>query len=415
MNKECVKFEKVLSGKKIILGVCGGIAAYKSVELLRLLQKEGADVQVVMTAGATEFVTELTFRTLSKKRVYTNLFSDKDGGDIAHIKLAEEADLVIIAPATANSIGKFAQGIADDALSTLILAVKVPVIICPSMNSGMYENRAVQRNLDILEEDGFRIVEPESGKLACGVSGVGRLPALEYIVDRIKCSVTKKDFAGKKILITAGPTREPIDPVRYIGNRSSGKMGYAIARAAEYRGADVVLVSGPVNIKPPINISLIKIETAQDMAKIVYNELDSTDIIIKVAAVADYRVEEVAEHKIKKNKTDDFILKLVKNPDILMEVGLRKSEQFIVGFAAETKELEKNACKKLLKKNLDIIVGNIVGCPESGFGTDTNIVTFFYKDGKKDVFPLMEKKSVANVLLDQIKSKSALNISADVV
>ncbi len=392
----------ILNNKNIILGVCGGIAAYKSVELLRLLKKEGANVRVIMTENARKFVGELTFEALSGQPVCTSLFHKGDTS-ITHIDWAEKADAVVIAPATANIIGKHANGIADDALSTFLLAVAPPKqkIFCPSMNTYMYQSNAVQRNLKILESDGCIIVEPESGKLACGTTGPGRLPEPADILDRIISSLTKKDLNGKSIIVTAGPTREPIDPVRFISNPSSGKMGYAIARAAEHRGGKVVLITGPSNLYPPLNVTVIRVQTAQEMANAVFEHTDNSDIIIKSAAVSDYRSKSVASQKIKKDE-DEMVLVLEKNQDILKELGKRKKNQILVGFAAETQELEKNAGKKLAEKNLDMIVGNLVGYPDSGFGSDTNQVTLFFRDGRKEPLPVMGKDEVANIILDRV-------------
>lgn len=390
-----------IKNKNIVIGVCGGIAAYKSIELLRLLQKRGANVRVIMTHNAEAFVGPLTFEALSGRSVCTSLFEKGQDVSIKHIQWANEADAVIIAPATANIIGKLANGLADDALSTFMLAVKSPVILCPSMNTNMYENRAVQRNLDLLEADGYHIVEPGEGELACGTSGAGRLPEPEYIVDRLLNRLAPKDLKGKRVLVTAGPTRENIDPVRFISNPSSGRMGYAVARAAEFRGAKVVLIAGPTNLPDPVNIDVVKVQTAGDMALAVFDHMDDSDIIIKVAAVSDYRPKERAEQKIKKQK-DEIVLPLQKTQDILKEVGMRKKDRVLVGFAAETEDLEKNAGKKLFEKNLDIIVGNLVNQPRSGFGTDTNKVILFYKDGTKEDLPEMEKDAVAHILLDRI-------------
>lgn len=390
-----------IKNKNIVIGVCGGIAAYKSIELLRLLQKRGANVRVIMTHNAEAFAGRLTFEALSGRSVCTSLFEKREDVSIKHIQWADEADAVIIAPATANIIGKLANGLADDALSTFMLAVKSPVILCPSMNTNMYENRAVQRNLDVLEADGYHIVEPGEGELACGTSGAGRLPEPAYIVDRLLNRLAPKDLKGKRVLVTAGPTRENIDPVRFISNPSSGRMGYAVARAAEFRGAKVVLIAGPTNLPNPVNIDVVKVQTAGDMALAVFDHMDDSDIIIKVAAVSDYRPKERAERKIKKQK-DEIVLPLQKTQDILKEVGMRKKDRILVGFAAETEDLEKNAGKKLFEKNLDIIVGNLVNQLRSGFGTETNKVILFYKDGTKEDLPEMEKDAVAHILLDRI-------------
>jgi phosphopantothenoylcysteine decarboxylase/phosphopantothenate--cysteine ligase len=394
-----------LKDKTIVLGVCGGIAVYKCVELLRLLQKQGAKVRVIMTRSAMEFVTPLTFQALSGETVFTDLF-DENGADasIRHIRWAEEADLVVVAPATANIIGKMAHGIADDALSTFMLAVRSKVVVCPAMNTAMYESRAVQRNIDILENDGFYIVEPGVGEMACGTSGAGRFPEPRHIVDRIITAITTKDLAGKRVLVSAGPTREAIDPVRFISNHSSGKMGYAIARNAERRGAHVTLVSGPVDLEPPLNVTLVNVMSAEQMKDVFLEQMKQADIAVKVAAVADYRVKHQSEHKIKKTEDghDHLTIELETNPDILKCAGqMKKSGQILVGFAAETRDLTENAVKKLEAKNLDMIVGNIVG-GRTGFGSDDNTVTFFFRDGSAEALESMDKENVAHVLLDRI-------------
>jgi phosphopantothenoylcysteine decarboxylase/phosphopantothenate--cysteine ligase len=391
----------VIQKKNIILGVSGGIAAYKSVELLRLLVKQGASVRVMMTKNAQWFVGPLTFEALSGQPVCTDLFEKNDDASIRHIQWAEAADAVVIAPATANIIGKLSGGIADDALSTFMLAVTCPVIVCPSMNTHMFENRAVQRNLETLRADGHFIIDPESGTLACGTTGPGRLPEPEDIVDRIAYYLSTKDLKDKKILVTSGPTREPVDPVRFISNPSSGKMGFAVARAAEYRGGEVTLITGPTHLPDPNNVKIIRIQTAREMAQAVFDNMEHSDIIIKAAAVSDYRPKDPATQKIKKEK-GELVLYLERTQDILKEIGMRKKDQILVGFAAETENLEQHAETKRVEKNLDIIVGNIVGEPSSGFGADTNKVTLFYKDGTQEPLPVMEKDAVAHILLDRI-------------
>lgn len=396
----------LLDDKLIVLGVTGGIAAYKSVELLRQLQREGARVRVIMTRNAAAFVGPLTFEALSGHSVYMDVVETNVSGEIRHISWADKADAVIVAPATANSIGKIANGIADDALSTFIMAVRTPVLICPAMNSNMYESRAVQRNLDCLEADGFHVLEPGSGELACGVTGPGRLPDPPFIVDRLKKILSPSDLKGKRVLVSAGPTIEPIDPVRYISNHSSGKMGYEIARAAEYRGAQVKMVTGKTSLAVPYNVKAINVLTAAQMYDSMIDNMNDADIIIKVAAVADYRVKDVAEHKIKKT-SDDMVINLEKNPDILKAIGEKKKNQFLVGFAAETRDLRENALAKLKSKNLDMIVGNVVSEEGSGFGSDTNRVTLFYSDGNIDQLPVMGKDAVANALLDRILERYA--------
>jgi len=385
----------------IVLGVSGGIAAYKSVELLRLLEKSEANVRVIMTKNAESFVAPLTFEALSGNPVCTSLFEKGNDSSIRHIEWAETSDAVIIAPATANILGKLANGIADDALSTFMLAVTSPVILCPSMNTNMYLSKAVQRNLKVLQSDGHIVLVPGSGELACGTTGPGRLPEPEHILDRLQAAFAPKDFAGKKILVTAGPTQEPIDPVRFISNPSSGKMGYAIAKSAEHRGGDVILVAGPTHLPDPSNIKLIRIQTAEQMADAVFEHMDQSDIIIKSAAVSDYKPVDTAEQKIKK-QDEQMTLFMQQNVDILKALGQKKENRFLVGFAAETETLEKNALKKLKAKNLDMIVGNLVNSTGSGFGTDTNKVTLFFKDGSTETLEIMGKDTVSNIILDRI-------------
>ena len=393
--------KSIIDKKNIVLGVSGGIAAYKSAELLRLLVKNGAKVRVIMTQNAIAFVGPVTFEALSGQKVCTSLFERDGDASIKHIDWATEADAVVIAPATANVIGKFANGIADDALSTFILAVTCPVLVCPSMNTQMFESRSVQRNLDRLKADGYFVIDPESGELACGTIGPGRLPEPEDILDRLLYTLYPKDLAGEHILVTAGPTREHFDPVRFISNPSSGKMGFAVARAAEHRGGKVSLVTGPTNLADPNHVSVIRVRTAQEMAAEVFERMDASDIIVKTAAVSDYRPQDRVGYKIKKGE-EEHVLVLEKNLDILKELGRRKKHQILVGFAAETENLEENAAKKLAEKNLDMIAGNLIGEPSSGFGTDTNTVTLFYKDGTKESLPTMHKDGVAHVLLDRI-------------
>jgi phosphopantothenoylcysteine decarboxylase/phosphopantothenate--cysteine ligase len=393
--------KKLVENKSIILGVSGGIAAYKSVELLRLLIKNGAKVRVIMTQNALEFVGSTTFEALSGQPVCTSLFEKDGDASVRHIEWANEADAVVIVPATANIIGKLANGVADDALSTFMLAVTCPVMLCPSMNTHMFENKAVQRNLERLKADGHFVIDPESGELACGTTGPGRLPEPEDILDRLLYYLSPKDLKDKRVLVTAGPTREPIDPVRFISNPSSGKMGFAVARAAEQRGGKVILITGPTNLPDPNNITVIRAGTAREMAHAVFENMEDSDIIIKSAAVSDYRSKDQAEQKIKKEK-DEMVLFLEKNQDILEELGRRKKDQILVGFAAETENLEQNAERKLAEKNLDIIAGNLVGRPSSGFGADNNKVTLFYKDGTKESLPEMEKDDVAHIILDRI-------------
>jgi phosphopantothenoylcysteine decarboxylase/phosphopantothenate--cysteine ligase len=393
-----------LKNKKVILAVCGGIAAYKSIEILRLLKKADAEVRVILTKSAQWFVGALTFEALSDQPVFTDMFKESNEASLRHIDWAREADGVIIAPATANMIGKLANGIADDHLSTFMMAVTSPVLICPSMNTHMYASQAVQRNLDTLRSDGYFLMEPGSGQLACGTTGPGRLPEPEEIYDRFLACLSTKDLNGKKILVTAGPTVEPIDPVRFISNPSSGKMGFSIARAAEHRGAEVTLVSGPTHLADPMNVTTIRVRTAAEMAHQVFQLMENADVIIKSAAVSDYSPKETQAHKVKKGKSE-MILRLQQNKDILKTLGQKKKQQVLVGFAAETRDLKKNATQKLAEKNLDIIAGNLVGSADSGFESDTNTVTLFFKDGTAESLPTMDKLAVAHILLDRIIAK----------
>ncbi len=392
-----------LKDKQILLGVTGGIAAYKSVELLRLFKKAGASVTVAMTESAGHFVGRTTFEVLSENPVLSDLYFDTES-QVKHIDIALQADVAVIAPATANIAGKLAHGIADDALTTTLLAVTCPVVICPSMNSFMYENIRVQRNLDILEQDGWHILDPDSGALACKTTGAGRLPEPWYIFDRVQALLTPKDLKGKKVLISAGPTLEAIDPVRYISNHSSGKMGFAVARAAENRGANVTLVAGPVHLDTPVGVNRADVTSCEEMARAMLENLPDADIIIKVAAVADYRAADPKGSKIKKrSKGRDLNLSMVENPDILKQIGRqKKTGQFLVGFAAETDDLETYAIEKMEKKNLDMIAANRVGEPDSGFCADTNRVTLFFKNGNSKEIPLMEKEQLAHILIDSI-------------
>lgn len=390
-----------LTGKHILLGVTGGIAAYKAVELLRLFKKAGALVDVAMTEAALRFVGRITFEVLSENPVITDLWEDSQGS-VAHIDAATRCDAAVIAPATANCIAKLAHGMADDALTTTFLAVTAPVMICPAMNTHMYENIRVQRNLDLLETDGFYILDPDSGALACKTVGPGRLPDPWFIFDRLQHMLTPKDFVGKKVLVSAGPTLESIDPVRFVSNHSSGKMGYAVAKAAEMRGAAVTLVTGPVCMDPPVGVETVPVQTCHDMANAMLTRMDRADIIIQVAAVADFRPDRQESLKIKKESDQDCMtLSMIQNPDILRTMGERKRpNQFLMGFAAETHELTANAVKKIKKKNLDMIAANRVGGENTGFKADTNQMTVFLKDGSRIDIPLMDKLAVAHVLLD---------------
>ena len=392
----------MLKGKTILLGVTGGIAAYKAVELLRLFVKAGAEVFVVMTASAREFVTPLTFQTLSGNPVHTELFNLYQEREIGHISLADRADLVVVAPATANLIGKVANGLADDLLSTALMATKAPVLFVPAMNVNMYENPVYQMNQKKLEGIGYHFLEPATGFLACGWEGKGKMPEPARIFEETLALLTPQDLAGETVLVTAGPTREELDPVRYLSNYSSGKMGYAIARAARRRGARVILVSGPTVLAAPVGIELMSVVSARQMREAVLERLEEATVVIKAAAVADYRPAMRAEQKIKKGLEGSLILPLEKNPDILAELGKLKGNRLLVGFAAETADLLENARKKLTEKNLDLIVANDVSRSDAGFDVDTNAVRLLYRDGSGEELPLLGKDEVADHLLDRI-------------
>ncbi len=394
-----------LTGKKVVLGVSGGIAAYKSVLLLRLLKKAQADVRVVMTANAARFVGAVTFEALSEHPVYCHMFDPMKGGDagtIRHIDWAQSADTVIIAPATANFLGKMAGGIADDALSTFVLATKCPLLVGPAMNPQMFQSPAVQRNLSILEKDGVVVIPPAVGQMACGTTGPGRLPEAEILYEYAVAALLPQDFAAKKVIVTAGPTREPFDPVRYISNPSTGKMGFAIARAAALRGADVLLVAGPGSQETPLKLRRINVKTAREMAEAVFAEYENADLVIKTAAVSDYRPEDCKVHKIKKEQ-GTLVITLERNTDILKTLGTRKKQQILVGFAAETQNLETYAKSKMAAKNLDMIVANLVNEPGRGFVSDTNAASLFFRDRPAETLPKMSKQLMAHVILDRVR------------
>lgn len=394
----------MLKGKKIVLGVTGGIAVYKAVDLVSRLRKQGAEVRVVMTEHAQEFVTPLTFKEISGNKVAVSMWESNQEFNVEHIALANWADVFVVAPATANILAKMVCGIADDLLSTTLLAAQAPIIVCPAMNTGMYENPATQENIAKLQQRGITVMPPAVGMLACGTSGAGRLPEPQQIVDFIKEFIAKRegDMRGLKVLVTAAGTREPIDPVRFVGNRSSGKMGYAIAQAAAERGADVLLVTGPSALAVPPNVKACKVETTAEMLDACLKAYDSVDIVIKAAAVADYRPHDVADQKIKKKTDDALTVVMDKNPDILKELGSRKKHQILVGFAAETQNLLENAREKVVKKNLDMIVANDVTAAGAGFNADTNIVKFLFPDGKVRSLEQMPKTEVAAKLLDTV-------------
>jgi len=394
----------LLKGKTVVVGVCGGIAAYKAVEVVSRLKKLNADVHVIMTKNAEKFVAPLTFRSICHNPVITDMFEEPKIWDIQHISLAQKADLVVVAPATANIIGKVAGGIADDMLSTTIMAAHSPVLFVPAMNDKMYENPIVQENIQKLALHGYLFMEPDTGLMACGTSGKGRFPSPERVVDYVKEILMRDaDYEGLKILVTAGPTREPIDPVRYISNHSSGKMGYAVAKAALERGACVKLVTGPVNIAPPSGAEVVRVSSAVDMYNEVMKSYESFDVIVMVAAVADYRCASVSEKKIKKSG-ETLTIELVKNPDIAAELGKVKGDRILVGFSAETDNLLGNAVSKLALKNMDMIVANDVTMEGAGFGVDTNIVKLIKRGGSRIDLPVMSKENVAHKILDEVLS-----------
>lgn len=393
----------MLEKKRIVLGITGGIAAYKAAELAREFVRRDASVHVIMTKNATEFVTPLTLQTLTGNPVYTDTFTLTGEWEIGHVSLAESAAAVIVAPATANFIGKVAAGIADDLLTTMIMATKAPVLICPAMNVNMYANAIVQENIARLKAKGYIFVDPAYGELACRTEGVGRLAELEDILEDLESVLTEKDLAGEKILVTAGPTREPLDPVRFITNYSSGKMGYAVAVMARRRGAEVTLVSGPTSLPAPRGVRLIAVETAVEMRDAVMKEMKQATVIIKAAAVADYRPGMFSASKIKK-KTGPIVIPLTKNPDIISEVGERKGKRILVGFAVETEQIVEYAKEKMIRKNMDLIVANDITQAGAGFQAETNIVKILDRGGGTEDLPLMDKKLVAQRILDRVKA-----------
>ena len=396
-----------LKGKTVLLGVTGGIACYKSANLASALVKQGANVQVLMTKNATEFIGPHTFESLTGNRVSVDTFDRNYQFQVEHIALADQADLVLVAPATANVLAKLAHGLADDMLTTTILACNCPKIAAPAMNTKMYENPVTQDNLDILRKYGWEIVEPASGRLACGAVGRGKMPEPEDLLETVLHALShEKDMSGLKVLVTAGPTREALDPVRYLTNHSTGKMGYAIAKAAAARGASVTLVSGPVNLKKPPYMEVVDIVSAQDMFDAVTSRAPDQDIIIKAAAVADYRPASVAEDKIKKSGNDsDLSLPLARTSDILAWLGEHRAPgQFLCGFSMETRDMVANSKKKLEKKHIDLIAANNLKQAGAGFGVDTNVLTLIAADGAKEL-PLMSKEEAAHALLDEIMGR----------
>jgi len=412
-----------LQGKEVLLGVTGSIAAYKAADLVSRLVKLGASVNVIMTRNAAQLVSPLTFRTLSRNIVVIDMFAENADWQPEHISLADRADILVIAPATANIIAKLAHGIADDMLSTTALAVRCPILIAPAMNCHMFDNPIFQENMEILRRHNFAFVGPEYGLLACGYEGKGKLADVDKIIQEIHNllriptevgspresdagrmhALPEQDFKGKTVLVTAGPTHEAMDPIRFITNRSSGKMGYAIAEAASSRGADVTLVSGPTALTAPANVKLVNVETATQMRDEVLERASQAEVVIMAAAVSDYRPRDVSSQKIKKEQ-GQLTLVLERNPDILAELGQHKSDgQILVGFSMETENVLDNALKKLRKKNLDLIVANDVLQEGAGFGTDTNIVWLIDSSGRDRNLPLMSKRDIADVILDEVK------------
>ncbi len=392
----------MLNGKHIVIGVTGGIAVYKVVDVVSRLKKLGAEITIIMTKHATEFVTPLTFRSLSLNYVVVDMFEEPKTWNVEHISIAQRADLFLMAPATANIIGKMAHGIADDMVSTVVMATKAPIWIAPAMNTGMYTNPVVQKNIKELTSLGYRFIEPDSGRLACGDIGVGKLASPERIVETITNALVKNDFDGKKILITAGPTQEAIDPVRYITNHSSGKMGYAIAEAARNRGAEVTLVSGPVHIPGISGVETIDVITAQEMYDAVMAKMGEMDIIIKSAAVADYRPTTISNEKMKKSD-DDLSIPLERTFDIALDISKKKTHQKVVGFAAESENVVENAIRKVKKKDFDFIVCNDIKQAGAGFKGDTNIVSIIDKNGDVKHYEQMMKKDIAEIILDKLR------------
>jgi len=392
----------MLGGKRILLGVTGSIAAYKAVELLRELTRRGAEVRCILTESAGRFVAPLTFQTLSRRPVLTDLYAQDDEGQIAHIAAAGRADLLLVAPATAHTLAKFAHGLADDFLTNLFLAATCPVLVAPAMDTEMWQHPATQANVATLRQRGVQFVGPASGDLASGLTGPGRLVEPVEIVGAVEALFARtRDLAGRTLLVTAGPTHEPLDPVRFVANRSSGRMGFALAEAAAARGARVLLVTGPTHLAPPPGVECVRVETTQEMYDAVLARAEGADAIIKAAAPADYRPGKVAPAKIKKGR-EVLTLELIPTPDILSELSRRKGASVLVGFAAETEDLLANAREKLRKKSLDLVVANDVGAQDAGFAVETNRVTLVGADGEAEALPLLSKREVAHRILDRV-------------
>lgn len=392
--------------KCVVIGVTGGIAVYKALDVISALRKKDIEVHVIMTESASKFVNPLTFQSISQNMVVTDMFAEPKAWEIQHISLAQKADLMLIAPATANVIGKISNGIADDMLSTTVMATKAKVLIAPAMNTNMYQNPIVQNNISKLKDFGYKFIEPASGRLACGDIGIGKLADVNTIVERVieELEDKEQDLLGKKVLVSAGPTIVPIDPVRYITNRSTGKMGYAIAKEARDRGAEVILVSGPTNLEPPKNVKIINIKTNEEMKKEILQNFKWADIVIKSAAVADYKPKEYSKEKIKKGEGDLNIC-LTRDNDILKFLGEIKTHQVLVGFAAESNNVLENAERKLKNKNLDFIVANDITSSDTGFGSEDNKVVILSKNNEKLELEKMSKKEVASNIFDMILEK----------
>lgn len=392
--------------KCVVIGVTGGIAVYKALDVISALRKKDIEVHVIMTESASKFVNPLTFQSISQNMVVTDMFAEPKAWEIQHISLAQKADLMLIAPATANVIGKISNGIADDMLSTTVMATKAKVLIAPAMNTNMYQNPIVQNNISKLKDFGYKFIEPASGRLACGDIGIGKLADVNIIVERVieELEDKEQDLLGKKVLVSAGPTIAPIDPVRYITNRSTGKMGYAIAKEARDRGAEVILVSGPTNLEPPKNVKIINIKTNEEMKKEILQNFKWADIVVKSAAVADYKPKEYSKEKIKKGEGDLNIC-LTRDNDILKFLGEIKTHQVLVGFAAESDNVLENAERKLKNKNLDFIVANDITSSDTGFGSEDNKVVILSKNNEKLELEKMSKKKVASNIFDMILEK----------
>jgi phosphopantothenoylcysteine decarboxylase / phosphopantothenate---cysteine ligase len=401
-----------LRGKELILGVTGSIAAYKAVYLLRELTRLGAAVTVVRTAHAERFVGDLTWRTLSGRPVLSDLFDPQSGEAVEHVALAERADAVVVAPATANLLAKAAHGIADDFLTTVLLAARGPVLMAPAMDGGMWDHAAVAANVATLRARGVTVLEPDAGALASGLSGKGRLPEVDAMLEALERLLTPaRDLTGERVLVTSGPTREPIDPVRYLSNRSSGKMGHAIATAALRRGAEVILIAGPTALEPPAGTTYVPVQTAEEMREAALQHLPNASVVIKAAAVADYRVEHPARQKIKSKKDEGLSLTLVPNPDILRELASRKGRAFLVGFAAETNDVRRNAQTKLAAKGIDLLVANDVSRSGIGFEADDNQVVLLDRWGGEVELPKMTKVAVADAILDRVLALRAAAVA----